>query len=175
MTRKSIAVPAVGSNYCYVGSYEVDGDCVPVFNEDGNLLATVPAGDNPERSKRRALVDRSPLVTDTAGSLLVVLVHAANIQDIHGAVPLLRALGQRFPKLRHIFADRVYRGQKAARRAHRFWQVDDRDRHPLAEYRDLQSRAETMGDRAHHCLARSQPSPRLRTSRQPSPALKPGS
>jgi putative transposase len=52
------------------------------------------------------------IVTDTTGSLLAVLVHAANIQDNHGAVPLLRSLGRRFPKLRHIFADRVYRGQK---------------------------------------------------------------
>lgn len=52
------------------------------------------------------------IVTDTAGSLLAVLVHAANIQDNHGAVPLLRSLGRHFPKLRHIFADRVYRGQK---------------------------------------------------------------
>jgi putative transposase len=52
------------------------------------------------------------IVTDTAGSLLAVLVHAANIQDNHGAVPLLRALGRQFPDLRHIFADRVYRGQK---------------------------------------------------------------
>ncbi len=52
------------------------------------------------------------IVTDTAGSLLALLVHAANIQDNHGAVPLLRALGQRFPKLRHVFADRVYRGPK---------------------------------------------------------------
>ena len=41
-----------------------------------------------------------------------MLVHAANIQDNHGAVPLLGSLGRRFPKLRHIFADRVYRGQK---------------------------------------------------------------
>jgi putative transposase len=52
------------------------------------------------------------IVTDTAGSLLAVLVDAANIQDIHGAVPLLRSLGRQFPRLRHIFADRVYRGQK---------------------------------------------------------------
>jgi putative transposase len=52
------------------------------------------------------------IVTDTAGSLLALLVHAANIQDNHGAVPLLRALGQQFPKLRHVFADRVYRGPK---------------------------------------------------------------
>jgi len=52
------------------------------------------------------------IVTDTTGLLLAVLVHAANIQDNHGAVPLLRAVGAAFPALRHIFADRVYRGPK---------------------------------------------------------------
>jgi putative transposase len=52
------------------------------------------------------------IVTDTEGSLLAVLVHPANIQDNHGAVPLLRIVGRMFPKLRHIFADRVYRGPK---------------------------------------------------------------
>jgi transposase len=50
------------------------------------------------------------IVTDTQGFLLAVLVHQANIQDPHGAVPLLRLLRQTFPSLRHIFADRVYRG-----------------------------------------------------------------
>lgn len=52
------------------------------------------------------------IVTDTDGSLLAVLVHPANIQDNHGAVPLLKSLGLAFPKLRYIFADRVYRGDK---------------------------------------------------------------
>lgn len=52
------------------------------------------------------------IVTDSEGWLLALLVHTANIQDNHGAVPLLRSLGRRFPKLRHIFADRVYRGPK---------------------------------------------------------------
>jgi putative transposase len=52
------------------------------------------------------------IVTDTEGWLLEVLVHAANVQDNHGAVPLLRILGRRFPRLRHVFADRVYRGKK---------------------------------------------------------------
>lgn len=52
------------------------------------------------------------IVTDTAGSLLALRVHAANIQDSHGAVPLLTSLRQTFPNLRHIFADRVYRGDK---------------------------------------------------------------
>jgi len=50
------------------------------------------------------------IVTDTEGFLLGELVHQANIQDPHGAVPLLRALRRRFPQLTHIFADRIYRG-----------------------------------------------------------------
>jgi len=52
------------------------------------------------------------IVTDTTGLLLLVQVHSAGIQDNHGAVPLLSVLGRQFPKLRHIFADRVYRGPK---------------------------------------------------------------
>ena len=52
------------------------------------------------------------IVTDTIGSLLALQVHPANIQDNHGAVPLLMQLGHAFPKLRYIFADRVYRGDK---------------------------------------------------------------
>src|SRR5258708_4139009 len=52
------------------------------------------------------------IVTDTAGSVLAVQVRAANIQDNHAAVPLLKYIGLIFPKLRHIFADRVYRGNK---------------------------------------------------------------
>jgi putative transposase len=52
------------------------------------------------------------MATDTHGLLLDLQVHAANIQDNHGAVPLLNSLGAAFPKLRHVFADRVYRGDK---------------------------------------------------------------
>ena len=52
------------------------------------------------------------IVTDTEGLLLAVLVQTANVQDNHGAVLLLRTIARTFPKLRYIFADRVYRGQK---------------------------------------------------------------
>ena|SRR5215207_4518203 len=52
------------------------------------------------------------IVTDTNGLLLAVHVHPANVQDVHGAVPLLQGLRHRYPKLRHVFADRVYRGQQ---------------------------------------------------------------
>jgi transposase len=52
------------------------------------------------------------IVTDTDGLLLAVHVHPANVQDCHGAVPLLERVRRRFPKLRHVFADRVYRGDQ---------------------------------------------------------------
>jgi len=52
------------------------------------------------------------LVTDTEGWLLAIQVHAADIQDNHGAVPLLKAVRRAFPTLWHLFADRVYRGPK---------------------------------------------------------------
>lgn len=52
------------------------------------------------------------LVTDTEGWLLAVQVHSADIQDNHGAVPLLRVARRAFARLRHLFADRVYRGPK---------------------------------------------------------------
>jgi putative transposase len=52
------------------------------------------------------------IVTDTEGWLLAAQVHPANIQDSHGAVPLLKAVRRIFPTLRHLFADRVYRGPK---------------------------------------------------------------
>ena len=50
------------------------------------------------------------IVTDTNGLLLGVHVHPANVQDCHGAVPLLKMVGNKFRGLRHVFADRVYQG-----------------------------------------------------------------
>lgn len=52
------------------------------------------------------------IVTDTNGLLLAAHVHPANVQDVHGAVPLLEHLRDRFPRLQHVFADRVYRGKQ---------------------------------------------------------------
>jgi putative transposase len=66
------------------------------------------------------------MVTDMQGFVLAVLVHPANIQDSHGAVPLLAALRRSFPKLRHIFADRVYRGEKLRKAIAEFgrWMIE---------------------------------------------------
>jgi putative transposase len=52
------------------------------------------------------------IVTDTDGSLLDVVVQAADVQDSHAAVPLLCSLRRRLSTLHHLFADRLYRGQK---------------------------------------------------------------
>ena len=52
------------------------------------------------------------ILTDTSGFLVLILVHAADIQDRDGALDVLKAIRQRFPWLRHVFADGGYAGQK---------------------------------------------------------------
>ncbi len=51
------------------------------------------------------------IVVDTLGLLLVVVVHAANIQDHDGAKLVLAKLVGRFPRLKLIWADGGYAGQ----------------------------------------------------------------
>ena len=46
---------------------------------------------------------------DTLGLLLVVVVHAANIQESDGAKLVLRRALGRFPRLRRIWADQGYK------------------------------------------------------------------
>lgn len=54
------------------------------------------------------------IVTDTLGLLLSCIVHAADIQDRDGARITLDEALERFPSLRHFFADDGYRGEKLA-------------------------------------------------------------
>ena len=49
--------------------------------------------------------------------LVAASVHAADIQDRDGAVPLLASIRRAFPWLRHVFADGGYAGDQAADRA----------------------------------------------------------
>jgi len=51
------------------------------------------------------------MVVDILGLLLVVMVHAAGIQDRDGAKPVLRAWIARFPGLQLIWADGGYAGK----------------------------------------------------------------
>ncbi len=66
------------------------------------------AGKKVKGRKRHALVD-------TDGRALVLVAHAANIQDRDGAVPLLKASRALFPFIARLFADAAYSGEKVAR------------------------------------------------------------
>ena len=52
------------------------------------------------------------ILTDTNGLLVGAMVHAADVQDRDGAVPLLASVRRPFPWLRHVFADGGYAGAK---------------------------------------------------------------
>jgi transposase len=52
------------------------------------------------------------IVTDTAGHLVGLQVHAADIQDRDGAVGVLASIRSLYPWLRHVFADGGYAGGK---------------------------------------------------------------
>jgi putative transposase len=97
------------------------------------------------------------IVTDTTGLLLRVLVHTANVQDDHGAVALLRPVGRSFPKLQHVFADRVYRGDKLLNALADLSSWTIRDRHSLPQHRHFQGRTAPMCGRAHFRLVYTQP------------------
>lgn len=82
---------------------------------DSQSIATTQAGGPRGFDPGKRVYGRKRhIVTDTDGLLLDVHVHPANVQDVHGAVPLLESLRSRFPELQHVFADRVYRGQQLA-------------------------------------------------------------
>ena len=49
------------------------------------------------------------ILVDTLGLLLIVVVHAANIQESDGAKLVLRRALGRFPRLRLIWADQGYK------------------------------------------------------------------
>ena len=51
------------------------------------------------------------LLVDTMGLLLRVIVHPANLQDRDGARLVLTELGQRFPRLHHLWTDQAYTGK----------------------------------------------------------------
>ena len=52
------------------------------------------------------------IVTDTNGNLVHAVVHTADIQDRDGAPLVLGKIVDRFPWLRHLFADGAYTGEK---------------------------------------------------------------
>ena len=54
------------------------------------------------------------ILVDTLGLLLIVVVHAANIQESDGAKLVLRRALGRFPRLKKIWADQGYKAHFVA-------------------------------------------------------------
>ncbi|MGY4256633.1 hypothetical protein ACVI1L_003701 [Bradyrhizobium sp. USDA 4516] len=112
------------------------------------------------------------IVTDTNGILLAGQVHPAMFRM---SVPclLLEQLRERFPRLRHVFADRIYRGQLGCRRTLPLRAVGNRDCRAAAWDQGLPALAEALGCRAHLRLIRQMPTPckRLRRLRRHRPGL----
>lgn len=81
----------------------IDSQSVKMTESDG--VCGYGAGKKIKGRKRHIL-------TDTCGFLIFILVHAADIQDRDGAADVLKGIRQRFPWLRHVFADGRYAGPK---------------------------------------------------------------
>lgn len=109
----------------------IDSQSVPTTESGG------PRGLDPaKRVKGR----KRHIVTDSQGHLLESLVHPASVQDNHGAVPLLGALGRTYPTLRHVLADRVYRGPKLTGALQGAWTIEIVQRPPGVRGFQLQPR-----------------------------------
>lgn len=52
------------------------------------------------------------IITDTAGNMVGLTVHTADIQDRDGAVSVITTIRRLYPWLRHLFADGGYAGDK---------------------------------------------------------------
>jgi transposase len=70
-------------------------------------LSGYDAGKQVKGKKRHVLVD-------TLGLMFQALVTPANVQDRDGGVWLFTTLGERFPLLAKLFADRAYQGPQFA-------------------------------------------------------------
>lgn len=80
---------------------------------DSQSVKTSESGGPRGRDPAKRITGRKRhIVTDTSGLPLVMQVHSADVQDVHGAVPLLRSLRQLQPALGYVLADRVYRGKQ---------------------------------------------------------------
>jgi len=99
------------------------------------------------------------ILTDTCGYLVHALVHAADIQDRDGAPLVLAAIINRFPWLRHVFADGGYGGDKLCDALARIgkWTLEIIKRSDTAKGFELFASA--LGCRADIRLAQPKPSP----------------
>jgi putative transposase len=75
------------------------------------VKTTQAQGDRGFDVGKRVMGRKRHLLVDTLGLVLLVVVHAANIQDPIGAKLVFEKAKGRFPRLQMVWADGIYRGQ----------------------------------------------------------------
>src|SRR5215207_5662987 len=86
------------------------------------------------------------VAVDTDGRLLMVNLTPANVQDAEGAEEIIKAIRQRWPWLRHLFADGAYDRGKLMSEAV-YPRLRDRDRAQAAGPEGLPRAAAPLGGR----------------------------
>ncbi|MBO0793775.1 MAG: transposase, partial [Ktedonobacteraceae bacterium] len=79
--------------------------------ESQSVKTTEMGGKRGDDAGKRVKGRKRHLLVDTLGLLLVVVVHAASIQDRDGAKLVLGNVPGRFPRLARIWADGGYAGE----------------------------------------------------------------
>src|SRR4051812_47848050 len=64
----------------------------------------LPSGDN---AGKKVKGRKRPILVDTLGLWIAVVVTGANVQDYHGAKPVLGAVKERCPRLKVVWADGI--------------------------------------------------------------------
>ncbi len=81
---------------------------------DSQSVKTTDSGGIPGYDAGKKVVGRKRhLLTDTLGLPLVLVVHAADVQDRDGLAQVCRRIRRRFPWLVLVFADGGYQGDQA--------------------------------------------------------------
>ena len=95
------------------------------------------------------------ILVDTLGLLIAVVVTAANVQDYHGAKPVLGTVKGRCPRLKVVWADGIYEKQWLIDwvRTECGWELRDHEAERQGE--GIQGRAEAVGGGADLRLAGS--------------------
>ena len=105
----------------------IDSQSVKAADTVGTATSGFDGGKKIKGRKRHVAVD-------TEGRLLMVNLTPADVQDAEGAEAIIKAIRQRWPWLKHLFADGAYdRGNAVHRRGHGFHghaEISDAGFHP---------------------------------------------
>ena len=125
-----------------------------------------PVGRAASMPGKRLYGRKRHIVTDTNGLLLAVYVHPANVQDVHGAVPLAGALATPLPKASSTSSPIGFIAANSSLNALSHcgpWTIEIVERPPGVK--GFQLLPQALGRRANLCVVRQMPTPRQRLRR----------